>query len=253
MKLHWHWNLIYINRPCDLNLIILPSRNRNNMAQDELVLLDCWVSPFCMRVKIALTEKGVPFEVRAEENLLSAKSLLLLASNPVHKKVPVLLYNGKPICESTIILGFIDETWASPPLLPPCAYGKAQARFWADFIDKKVFDGGKAIWTSKGEVEVEAAKDAFIETLKQLEETLGEKDFFGCNNAFGFVDITLIAITSWFLAYEKFGGFKVEEHCPKLSAWIYRCKERDSVSKTLPDSQNVYEFVVMLRKMFGVE
>lgn len=104
---------------------------------DEVVLLDCWASPFCMRAKIALAEKGVDFEVRAED-LFGGKSDLLLNSNPIYKKVPVLLHNGKPLCESTVIVGYIDETWPSPPLLPSCAYQRAQARFWADFIDKKV-------------------------------------------------------------------------------------------------------------------
>lgn len=107
------------------------------MSKEKVVLLDCWVSPFCMRVKIALLEKGVEYENR-EEDLFGGKSELLLKSNPVYGKVPVLLHNAKAICESTIIVGYVDETWPSPPLLPPCAYGKAQARFWADFIDKKV-------------------------------------------------------------------------------------------------------------------
>ena len=107
------------------------------MSKEELVILDCWVSPFCMRVKIALTEEGLEYEARAED-LFGGKSDLLLNSNPIHKKVPVFLHNAKPLCESTIIVNYIDETWPSPPVLPSCSYGRAQARFWADFIDKKV-------------------------------------------------------------------------------------------------------------------
>lgn len=107
------------------------------MSKGKVVLLDCWVSPFCMRVKTALNEKGVEYEHR-EEDLFGGKSELLLNSNPVYKKVPVLLHDGKPLAESIIIVGYIDETWAKPPLLPSCAYGRAKARFWADFIDKKV-------------------------------------------------------------------------------------------------------------------
>lgn len=107
------------------------------MSKAEVVLLDCWASPFCMRVKIALEEKGVEHENRGED-LFGGKSELLLKSNPVYQKVPVLLHNEKPLCESTIIVGYIDETWPSQPLLPTCPYARAQARFWADFIDKKV-------------------------------------------------------------------------------------------------------------------
>lgn len=92
-----------------------------------------------MRVKIALNEKGIPFENREEKNLMGEKSDLLLASNPIHKKVPVLLHNGQPICESAIIVSYIDEVFpSSSPLLPSCAYGRAQARFWTDFLDRKV-------------------------------------------------------------------------------------------------------------------
>lgn len=116
------------------------------MSKGEVVLLDCWISPFCMRVKISLEEKGVAYVSQAED-LFGGKSELLLTSNP-HGKVPVLLYNGKPVSESTIIVSYIDETWtSSSPLLPACAYGRAQARFWADYIDKKVGLGSLACWT----------------------------------------------------------------------------------------------------------
>ena len=99
--------------------------------------MEFWASPFAMRVKIALAEKGIEYESQ-EEDLMGGKSELLLKSNPIYKKVPVLLHNGKPICESIIILSYIEETWPTPALLPECAYGKSVARFWADYADKKV-------------------------------------------------------------------------------------------------------------------
>lgn len=107
------------------------------MTKNGLLVLDFWGSPFCMRVKIALAEKGVAFESQ-EEDLFGGKSELLLTSNPVYEKVPVLLHNDKPTVESTNIVTYIDETWASPPLLPACAYGRARARFWAHYVDEKV-------------------------------------------------------------------------------------------------------------------
>nr|GMC96858.1 probable glutathione S-transferase [Ipomoea batatas]GMC98957.1 probable glutathione S-transferase [Ipomoea batatas]GMD00722.1 probable glutathione S-transferase [Ipomoea batatas]GME14391.1 probable glutathione S-transferase [Ipomoea batatas]GME17108.1 probable glutathione S-transferase [Ipomoea batatas] len=220
--------------------------------QDEVVLLDLWASPFCMRVKIAFEEKGVVGYEMKEENLPYGKSELLLKSNPIYQKVPVLLHNGNPIVESTNIVYYIDEAWpSSPSLLPSCAYGRARARFWADFIDKKVYDAGAAIWGGKGE-EIEAAKNEFIEAIKKLEGALGDKDYYG-GDTFGFVDIIAIPLTSWFLTYERFGGFKVEEECPKFAAWMKRCQDRESVAKALPDPEKVHEFVIKLRKMMGIE
>lgn len=220
------------------------------MSTDELVLLDFWASPFAMRVKIALAEKGVKYESQ-EENLLGGKSELLLKSNPIYKKVPVLLHNGKPICESIVILSYVEENWPCPSLLPPCAYGKSVARFWADYADKKIFDAGNKIWKMKGE-EQEAAMKDFIETIKQLEGALGDKDYFG-GDSFGFTDIVIVPLASWFCAYELFGNFKLEDECPKFSDWMKRCGEKESVASVLPAPAKVCEFVTMFRKMQGIE
>lgn len=115
----------------------ITQHNHKKMG-DEVVLLDTFVSVFGMRVRIALAEKGIQYEYK-EEDLMN-KSQLLLQMNPIHKKIPVLIHNGKPICESLIIVEYIDEVWKdkSTPLMPSDPYKRAHARFWADYIGKKV-------------------------------------------------------------------------------------------------------------------
>ncbi|XP_075643972.1 putative glutathione S-transferase parC [Castanea sativa] len=216
----------------------------------EVVLLDFWPSMFGMRVRVALAEKGIKYEYKEED--LRNKSPLLLKMNPIHKKIPVLIHNGKPVCESLIIVQYIDEVWNDKsPLLPSDPDQRAHARFWADFIEQKVYDTAKKIWATKGE-EQEAAKKEFIETFKILEGELGEKPFFG-SETFGFVDIALITFYSWFYTYETFGNFSIEAECPKIIAWAKRCMQKESVANSLPDQKKIYEFTVWMKKYFGMD
>ncbi|KAF8391059.1 hypothetical protein HHK36_023359 [Tetracentron sinense] len=217
---------------------------------EAVVLLDVSLSPFGSRVRIALAEKGIKYEYKEED--LKDKGTLLLQMNPVHKKIPVLIHNGKPICESLIIVQYIDEVWKDKsPLLPSDPYQRAQALFWADFVDKKIFDSGKKIWMNKGE-EQEPGKKELMESLKLLEGELGEKPYFGGEN-FGFVDVALLPLYSWFYAYETYGNFSIEAEFAKLVAWAKRCMERESVLNSLPDKDGVCKYCLNGRKSAGIE
>nr|ADB11318.1 tau class glutathione transferase GSTU16 [Populus trichocarpa] len=218
--------------------------------EDRVTLLDFWPSPWATRVKVALAEKGIEYESR-EQNLID-KSPLLLEMNPVHKTIPVLIHNGKPICESHNIVQYIDEVWKDKsPLLPSDPYQRSQARFWADYIDKKIYNNAKKLWKEKGE-EQEEVKREFIEGLKTLEGELGDKLYFG-GESFGFVDVVLVPVTSWFYSLEICGKFSIEAECPRFTAWIKRCMEKESVSSSLPDPHKVYDYVLLLKKKMGIE
>lgn len=115
----------------------------------------------------------------------------------------------------------------------------------------QLYENGRNIWTTTGEKQEPAVKE-FIDCLKLLEGELGDKPYFG-GETLGFVDVALIGFYSWFYAYETIGKFSIEGECPKLIAWAKRCLEKESVSKALPDSHKVYDFVMVMRKKFGVE
>ena len=222
------------------------------MASADLVLLDFWVSPFGQRVRIALAEKNLPYE-HVEENLLDGKSERLLQSNPIHKKIPVLLHNDKPINESLIILQYLDEAFPdSRQLLPSDPYARAHARFWADYVDKKVYDCGSRLWKLKGEPQAQARAE-MLQILQTLEAELGDKEFFGGEHGFGFVDAAFAPFTAWLQSYEKYGDFQVAEVAPGIEKWAKRVGKRESVAKSLYAPDKVYEHIGELKKRYGIE
>ncbi|KAJ6752328.1 hypothetical protein OIU85_002730 [Salix viminalis] len=114
-----------------------------------------------------------------------------------------------------------------------------------------VYFPGRKTWTKKGQ-ELEAGKNGLIESLKLLEGELGDKPYFE-GDKLGYVDVALIPFYSWFHGYETFGNFSIEAECPKLIAWCKRCMQNESVSKSLADPQEVYVFLMELRKKLGLE
>ncbi|CAL2268221.1 unnamed protein product [Prunus armeniaca] len=184
---------------------------------EEVKLLGLWKSPFSSRVEIALRLKGVQYEFFEED--LHNKSALLLKSNPVHKKIPVLLHNDKPIAESQVILEYIDETWKQGfSILPEDPYERAHARFWARFIDEKCLP---AIWNACwGSEEHEKAMEEACELLKLLEHELKGNKFFGGEKV-GLVDIVGNFIAYWLRAIQEVVGVEIftKEKLPKLYDW----------------------------------
>ncbi|KAL3576610.1 hypothetical protein D5086_021893 [Populus alba] len=172
--------------------------------------------------------------------------------NPVNQQIPVLIHNGRPICESMIIVQYIDEVWShKPSLLPSDPYRRAHARFWADYIDKKIYPIGRNLWASKGELKESSKKD-LIQCFKILEEELGDKLYFG-DESFGYIDMALIPFYSFFYTFETLGNLCMAAEFPKLVEWGERCLRKESVSKSLCDQKEVYEVVLQIKQKLGIE
>ncbi|KAK9116938.1 hypothetical protein Sjap_015885 [Stephania japonica] len=84
------------------------------MVVSEMKLLGSWRSPFVMRARIALNLKYVEYEVLEEKFGLKSN---LLSNTTLYQEDPVLLHHNRPICESLIIVQYIDKNWTSSPFI----------------------------------------------------------------------------------------------------------------------------------------
>ncbi|KAJ4721423.1 putative Glutathione s-transferase [Melia azedarach] len=199
---------------------------------EEVKLLKTWSSPFALRVDWALKLKGVEYDSIEED--LSNKSPLLLQSNPVYKKIPVLIHNGKSIPESLVIVEYVDETWKLHPLLPEDPYERARARFLAKFSEEKVLPSAWILFIKRGKEQEEAIVEAHG-NLKFLEEELEGKKFFG-GEKIGLVDLALGCLSNFAFLLEEIIGVKIvdQEKFPLLSAWMTEFTEVPIIKESLP-------------------
>ncbi|XP_024540449.1 glutathione S-transferase U19 [Selaginella moellendorffii] len=170
---------------------------------------------------VKLHVQGIEHEDLPQD--LGNKSKLLLESNPVHKKVPVLIHKGKPIAESAIIVHYIDEVWpGTSPLLPQDAFLRAQHRFWTDFFDKK-----------------------FIQDCLLLEGALAELGDEEEGPFFGGASMSFLEpSTVWIPALEQVVGLKPasQEQCPRLHKLFGAVTEHPSAKVALPQIEKLKEF-----------
>jgi glutathione S-transferase len=183
--------------------------------------------------------------------------------------VPVLIHNGKPICESLVIVQYIDEFFAGagvPSIVPTNPYERAVARFWAAYTDDKVpkffflcsvaayqstklqcggvlhsclqfFPALAGIVQMPTEHERAQKMKETLSAIGPLEEAFAicskGKAFFG-GDSIGYLDIALGSLLIWIEAIGRMCSLEIisSSKTPLLSAWAERFGE-SAAAKTV--------------------
>uniref|UniRef100_A0A0D9V201 Glutathione S-transferase n=1 Tax=Leersia perrieri TaxID=77586 RepID=A0A0D9V201_9ORYZ len=216
---------------------------------EQLTVLGAWGSPFLVRVRLALNLKRLSYDY-VEVNLAEKETNpLLAAANPVHMKIPVLLHAGKPICESMLIVEYLDDAFPSsdPIILPPAAadpYARAVARFWAAFVDGELLTAWMGIYDGGRSAEERAASLARARAaLDRLEGELGEgRRWFGGERV-GLVDVALGGFVPAMVASEAATGVGIVDaaRTPMLAAWVERFCALDEAKAAMPPIERLVE------------
>ncbi|XP_076949508.1 glutathione transferase GST 23-like [Bidens hawaiensis] len=205
---------------------------------ENVKLFATWSCPFVKRVVWALNLKNIEHEIIYED--LANKSPELLKYNPIHKRVPVLVHNGIPICESLVILEYIDETWKDThPLLPKEPLDKARERFWARFANEEVLPSYFGYVLKKGK-DQEEAKETMLAHLKHIENLLSEMKFLS-GERIGYLDLVYGWLAENCHTLEVVLDVKVldEDSFPNLWAWKDRFLNNPAIKKSWPDQETL--------------
>ena len=98
-------------------------------------LYHLWLSPFCRKVRIALAEKALDFDLEIERVWQRRDEFLRL--NPAGS-VPVLVEpDGAALAESSVVCEYLDEVYPYPPMLGATPAARAETRRLVAWFDGK--------------------------------------------------------------------------------------------------------------------
>ena len=206
----------------------------------SVTLYEHVLSPYAQKVKIALREKGVAFEVALPDGMgAGGAGGAFVAASP-RAEVPVLIDGETAVFDSTIILEYLEDRWPSPPLLPASPADRARVRIIEEVMDTH-FEAvnwglGELNWfrRAEGELAKTLADAAARQTrgfFSWLETELGERAWFN-GEAFGWGDLSVAPYVGTSIAV----GNRPAEGS-KLAAWFERALARDSVATTLEEAR----------------
>src|SRR5687767_6856527 len=199
-----------------------------------ITLYDAVPSSNSDRVKIALQEKGLPYQrVTLDLAKKEQKQPDFLKLNP-YGKVPVINDNGKVLFESCIINEYLDEQYPQPALMPKDPHLRARGRILVDYGLRYMHE---PYWALRGEMlKKESERDQTIigekrrnlrELMRYLEEALGDKPYF-----LGELSLTDIDLLARFIRFEDYGALP-DPSLPRLNDWLQKMKQRPSVKPVL--------------------
>lgn len=212
-----------------------------------MILYSFPASPNTRRIAIYLNEKGLkpPYEeIVVDLQKGEHQQSEFLAMNPAGK-VPVLKTDdGTLVTQSLPIVEYIEECNPLPPMIGASAEERARVRSIERFIDMEIMGTMGIMAQQKMPLYVErfGSSDDVVQygkrrqtlALDQLENMLGDNPFI-TGKCVTIADCTLYAIYEFAFLVDA----PLTDRHPKLLAWQQRFSERNSVSLSSEDQQDI--------------
>ena len=200
------------------------------------------LSPYVQKVKIALYEKGIPFDrvhVDPNERGTSLEDQEFVLASP-RREVPALVDQGTRVADSTVILEYLDDRYRSLSLLPTSADERARVRMLEEMMDTEY----EAVNWGIMEIKVferasdEQAAKLLVRAALQLQRLWNrlERELEGRRwmngGDFGRGDL----VVHPHIAGSQGLGYALSDRHPRLMDWERRVAVRSSVKRVLNES-----------------
>ena len=203
-------------------------------------LYHLWLSPACRKIRIALAEKKLQFDMKLEKTWERREEFLAL--NPAGS-VPVLFEaDGESICDVYAITEYLDEKYPEPLLLGSEPKERSETRrliSWFDekfqkevtvkLVDEKILKR----FLNMGEPSSQAIREGIANIHYHLDYIgwIMEERRWLAGNSLTYADITAAAHLS---CVDYLGDVPWDEHQPAKD-WYARLKSRPSFRDILGD------------------
>lgn len=208
-------------------------------------LISATPSPYARKVRIALAEKGIAFELHTEVPWNDDTSLPHF--NPL-EKLPVLIPDrGEPLFQSSYILEWLERRHPEPPLLPRdddgilaakrlevIADGVCDAVILIMFERMRPQGGQSEAWIGRQRRKIDGGIAALADAVGTRRFAVGER--------FGLADIAIGSVLGYLGV--RFPEKNWRGEYPALAAYAEALFARPSFAETLPVAQVIRDKVV---------
>jgi glutathione S-transferase len=195
-------------------------------------LYDFLPCPFGQKVRIALAEKGLTYDlVQVDITKGENRHPDFFRLNPFGR-VPVLVDEDTTIYDSTIINEYLEDEYPEPPLLPPIGSSaqRARARRLEDFADTSFTPQVGHLMAELGKPDAERSAErlqrlnqAVERVLDYLNQELAGQQFLATD-----FSVAEIAFIPRLLVLPNL-GIEAGTNRPNVDGWVKRLLERPSL------------------------
>ncbi len=208
-------------------------------------LISATPSPYARKVRIALAEKSVPFELQTEVPWNEGTSLP--QHNPLEKLPVLILEDGTALWESSFILEWIERRYPSPPLRPADDDG-VLAHQRMDALATGVCDAFLLVFFEKMRPEGMRSQPWMDRQLRKVHGGLAEiarvvgDAAYAVRGTFGIADISAGSVLGYLdVRFPELGWRRTH---PNLARYLDGLMLRPSFAATVPYPQTITGAVV---------